>query len=166
MANIGIFYGSSTGNTSSVAEKIAKLFTGNTVQTHDVASATADFAPYDLVIFGTSTWGLGDLQDDWDSFADSLKTADLTGKKVALFGLGDSSSYSDTFCDGVAKIYDIIKSQSIQLLGRTSPEGYSYDSSECLIDGQHIGLLLDEDNEPELTEQRLALWVEDLKKGI
>jgi flavodoxin I len=166
MAHIGIFYGSSTGNTSTAAKKIAQALADHTVELFDVASATADFAPYDLILFGTSTWGLGDLQDNWDSFIGDVKKAELTGKKVALFGLGDSSSYSDTFGDALGKIYDEIKNKGVTLIGQNSTDGYSFDSSEAIVDGQFIGLLLDEDNEARLTEQRIALWADQIKKEI
>lgn len=166
MAQIGIFYGSSTGNTQDAAKRIAKALSDHTVALFDVASASADFSAYDLILFGSSTWGLGDLQDDWESFIEEVKSADLAGKKVALFGTGDSSSYSDTFGEALGKIYDQIKGKGIQLIGQVSIEGYSFDSSESVIDGQFVGLLLDEDNESEKTDQRIALWVDQIKKAI
>ncbi|OJU48400.1 MAG: flavodoxin [Bacteroidales bacterium 45-6] len=166
MTHIGIFYGSSTGNTQDAAKKIAKALSGHAVELFDVATAQADFSAYDLVLFGSSTWGLGDLQDDWDAFVEEVKSADLAGKKVALFGTGDSSSYSDTFGEALGKIYGAIKGKGIQLIGQVPTEGYSFDSSESVIDGQFVGLLLDEDNEPEKTDQRIALWVDQIKKAI
>jgi flavodoxin I len=166
MAQIGIFYGSSTGNTKDIAKKIAKALSDNTVESFDVASASADFSAYDLVLFGSSTWGLGDLQDDWDSFIAEVKSADLSGKKVALFGTGDSSSYSDTFGDALSKIYDVVKDKGVKLIGQVSTDGYSFDSSESVIDGQFVGLLVDEDNEPGKTDQRVSLWVDQIKKDL
>ena len=97
---------------------------------------------------------------------DDLEGADLNGKKVALFGCGDSSSYSDTFGDALGKIYEVIKNKGCELIGRVSVEGYTYDSSEAIVDGQFVGLLIDEDNESNLTDQRVALWLEDLRKKI
>jgi len=166
MANIGIYYGSTTGNTQDLAEKIAKALNVPSSDVHDVSSAKADFSAYEVLLFGSSTLGIGDLQDDWESFIDDVKDADLSGKKVALFGCGDSSSYSDTFGDALGKIYEAIKNKGITLIGRVSTEGYTFDSSEAIVDGQFVGLLLDEDNEYNLTDQRLALWIGDLKKAI
>lgn len=100
MKTIGIFYGSSSGVTESVAERIAAKLGVEAADVHDVASASVEeVAKYDVLLLGSSTWGAGDLQDDWYGFLDNLKTADLSGKLVALFGCGDSSSFSDTFCD-------------------------------------------------------------------
>lgn len=166
MANIGIYYGSTTGNTQDLADRIAKALGVDKANLHDVSTAAADFNPYDVVLLGSSTMGMGDLQDDWESFINELKDADLNGKKVALFGCGDSVSYSDTFGDALGKIYDVIKNKDCKVIGQTSIEGYSFDSSEAVVDGRFIGLLIDEDNESDLTDQRVALWVEDLKKQI
>ncbi|GAB6007901.1 flavodoxin [Bacteroidia bacterium] len=166
MSRIGIYYGSTTGNTQDVADAIAKKLGVEKADLHDVAKAKADYSAYDVVLFGTSTLGLGDLQDDWEYYIDKVKGADLTGKKVALFGCGDSSSYSDTFCDGVGKVYDVVKDKGCQLIGKVSAEGYTYDSSEAYVDGRFVGLLIDNDNEPDLTDERISGWIEELKKEI
>lgn len=166
MANIGIYYGSTTGNTQDLAERLAKALDVPSADVYDVSSASADFSAYDIVLFGSSTMGMGDFQDDWESYIDDVKNADLDGKKVALFGCGDSSSYSDTFGDALGKIYEVIKNKGCKLIGQVSLEGYTYDSSEAIVDGQFVGLLIDEDNESNLTDQRIALWVEDLRKII
>lgn len=166
MANIGIYYGTTSGNTQSLAEHLAKALNVPSADIHDVSSAAADFDSYDVVLFGSSTYGIGDLQDDWEDFIDDVKKADLNGKKVALFGCGDSSSYADSFGDAIGKIYEVIKNKGCQIIGRNPLDGYTYDSSESIVDGQFVGLLTDEDNEPELTDQRVALWVDAIKKEI
>jgi flavodoxin I len=166
MSKIGIYYGSTTGNTQEVAEDIAKKLNVDKADLHDVSKANADYSAYDVILFGSPTLGLGDLQDDWEDYIDKVKAADLSGKKVALFGCGDSSSYSDTFGDAVGKIYDAVKGKGCELIGKVSTEGYTYDSSEAVVDGQFVGLLIDNDNESSLTDQRIAMWTEDLKKVI
>lgn len=166
MGKIGIYYGSTSGNTQEVAENIAKKLDIDSADIHDVAKANADFSTYDTVLFGASTLGYGDLQDDWDDYIDKVKGANLEGKKVALFGCGDSVSYSDTFCDAIGKIYNAIKDKGCQLIGQVGVEGYTYDGSEAIVNGQFIGLPIDNDNEYDQTEQRIACWTEDLKKAI
>ncbi|WP_029904033.1 flavodoxin FldA [Prevotella sp. 10(H)] len=166
MSKIGIYYGSTTGNTQEVAEEIAKKLNVDKTDLHDVSKANADYSAYDVVLFGSPTLGYGDLQDDWEDYIDKVKEADLNGKKVALFGCGDSSSYSDTFGDAIGKIYEVIKDKGCQLVGQVSTEGYTYDSSEAVVEGQFVGLLIDNDNESNMTDQRIALWTEDLKKVI
>lgn len=166
MANIGIFYGTTSGTTQDVAEDIAKALGVDKNNLFDVAKATTDFSAYDLIIFGSSTYGMGDLQDDWESYIDDLKEADLTGKKVAIFGLGDSASYSDSFCDAMGKIYEVAKKKGAHVIGFTSTDGYSFDESEAAINDQFVGLALDNDNESDLTAERISRWAEDLKSQI
>ena len=81
---------------------------------HDVSNASpADVAPYEILLLGCSTWGAGDLQDDWDSYLGKLKKLDLSEKTVALFGCGDSASFSDTFCDAIG--YDLFRPAKYRL---------------------------------------------------
>lgn len=166
MANIGIFYGTTSGSTQDVAEEIAKELGVDKNNLFDVAKANTDFSSYDLIIFGSSTYGMGDLQDDWESYIDDLKNADLSGKKAAIYGLGDSSSYSDTYCDAMGKIYQVLKDKNTEVIGFTSTEGYSFDDSEAVVGDQFVGLALDNDNEGDLTSERISKWVETLKSQI
>jgi flavodoxin I len=105
------------------------------------------------------------LQDDWEGFIGTVAAADLSGKKIALFGCGDSASYPDTFCDAMGKIYQAVKDKAT-VIGFTDTEGYSFDASESVVDGQFVGLALDEDNESNLTEERIDKWIEIIKSAI
>jgi flavodoxin I len=166
MSKIGIFYGSSGGNTEGVAKNIAKKLGVGAGDIYDVCKARAsDLSAYDVLLFGSSTWGLGDLQDDWEDFIRTVASADLSGKKVALFGCGDSSSYSDTFCDAMGKIYQAVKDKAT-VIGFTDTDGYSFDASESVVNGRFAGLALDEDNEGNLTEERIDRWIEIIKPDI
>ena len=79
MSKIGIFYGSSTGSTSEVAQRLAKAL-GAEANVYDVAGAdAADAAAFDVLLLGSSTWGIGDLQDDWEDFLPKLAEQDLSG---------------------------------------------------------------------------------------
>ena len=163
MAKIGIYYGTSTGNTQDVAEAIAKKLGVEKADLHDVAKAKADYSAYDVVLFGTSTLGLGDLQDDWDSFLPTFSKADLSDKTVAIFALGDSASFSSSFAEAMKVIYDAIKDKT-KVVGFVDDEGYTYDDSTAVVDGRWVGLPIDEDNEYDQTDARLEAWVEELKK--
>jgi flavodoxin I len=166
MNKTGIFYGSLSGNTESIAKKIANQLGIGINDIHDVAKAKAsDLEAYDILLFGTSTWGLGDLQDDWEDFIGEVVKADLTGKKIALFGCGDSSSYPDTFCDAMGKIYQAVKDKAT-IVGFTETAGYSFDASELVVDNRFAGLAIDEDNESHLTEERIGKWVSQLKNEL
>ena len=106
MKKTGIFYGSTTGTTEILAKQIATLLDVADADIYDVANAeVASVNAYEVLILGSPTWGLGELQDDWYSFLDKLKKVNLNGKTVALLGCGDSSSYDTTFCDAIGIIY-------------------------------------------------------------
>jgi flavodoxin I len=89
MKSIGIFYGSSTGNTATIAKSIAQKLNEFETQLHDVAKATADdLNKYDMLILGTSTWGYGDLQDDWESFFAETKEGSTSGQNHRVIWTG------------------------------------------------------------------------------
>lgn len=163
MANIGIFYGSSTGNTETVAEKIRGLF-GAKADLYNVEQAKPeDTEKYNYIILGASTWGLGDVQDDMDEFIMNLESMDLMNKKIAIFGLGDADCYPDSFVDSIGCIYDCLKEKT-HIVGFCPTNGYSYDASAAEIDeGMFAGLPIDEDNESSLTDERVEKWVNHLK---
>ena len=91
-----VIFGSSMGNAEEAANKIAANLGIDTVL--NISETSADeINGFDKLIIGSSTWGSGDLQDDMDAF--DFSELSLSGKTVALFGVGDSSSYDDTYCD-------------------------------------------------------------------
>ncbi|MFV0344767.1 MAG: flavodoxin [Bacteroidales bacterium] len=164
MSKIGVFYGTSTGNTENVAEAIAKKLGGTTF---DVADSPTDaVAECDVLILGTSTLGIGDLQDDWDDFLPKLESSDLSGKTVAIFGLGDADSYPDSFVDGIGTIYKAVKDKGCKVVGSVATDDYEYDESTAEVDGKFMGLPLDEDNESDKTEARVDAWLESIKSAI
>ncbi len=164
MKTIGIFYGSSTGNTGDAAEAIKKELGNDAVEIFDVADAKVeDLDSFSNIILGTSTWGAGDLQDDFEDFLDGIDSIDLSSKTVALFGMGDQESHGETYVDGLAEVYKKVIEKGATVVGATSSDGYEYESSEAEIDGNFIGLALDEDNQSELSEERISNWVKDIK---
>lgn len=164
MSKIGLFWGSDTGNTEKVARMIEDLLGNDNVDLHDIAnSSTEDIEKYELLIFGASTWYDGDLQSDWDAFFDNLDAIDFNGKTVALFGLGDQYDYAEYFIDGVGILYDKIIERGAKVIGEWSTEGYEYDVSKAERDGVFVGLALDEDNQEDLTEERVKQWIDQIK---
>lgn len=159
--SIAIVFGSSMGNTESAANTINEKL-GLDAQVINVADASpADLNKFDKLICGTSTWGSGDLQDDWDAF--DFDGLELSGKTMAVFGLGDSASYGDEFCNAMGKLYKIFKSKGANLVGKTSTSGYNFESSESVEGDNFVGLALDYDNEEDLSETRIEKWVEIIK---
>ncbi|MCF8230467.1 MAG: flavodoxin [Bacteroidales bacterium] len=164
MAKVGIFYGSSTGNTEFIAEKIKKYLDMENVELFNVDSTEKnDIENCDYLILGTSTWGVGDMQDDWDDFAEIFKDVDLSGKKVALFGLGDQEVYAESFLDGMGHLYNLIKEKTI-VVGHWPTTGYRFENSVAVRKNKFVGLAIDQDNEASKSDERIKKWVEELKK--
>ena len=92
-----------------------------------------------------------------------LTSCDLKGKKVAIFGLGDSSGYSDNFCDAMDELSSCFSAQGAEIIGAVSTDGYEYEESKSVADGKFIGLACDEDNQPDLSEERVNAWIDQIK---
>lgn len=160
MSKVIVVYGSTTGTTEDVAGRIASALGAEAIP---VSNLTADvIAANDVLVLGSSTWGCGELQDDWYDGVERLKAADLKGKKVAVFGCGDSASYSDTFCDAMSIIAKAAADAGAQLIGKVSTDGYTFDSSASAEGGEFVGLAIDEMNESDKTDGRIAAWVKSL----
>ena len=167
MKNICVIYGSSTGTCQGLAEKIGQQLSVQDDGIIDVQNLSADVVnKYDVLILGTSTWGAGEMQDDWYDGVKVLKQAGLQGKAVAVFGCGDSESYSDTFCGGMAELYNAAKDAGATMMGEVATDGYNFDDSEAVVDGKFVGLALDEVNEDDKTDSSIEAWVEELKKNL
>jgi flavodoxin I len=161
---IGIFYGSSTGQTELIAEKLLQLLGEENAELVNVdAAAKNDLEKYPYLILGTPTWGIGEMQDDWEDFAEILEKTDLKGKKVALFGLGDQDTYPEHFADGVGMLYNKIKDKT-RIIGKWPRQGYHFHESEALRGNSFVGLIIDQENQASKTNERLEKWVEILKK--
>lgn len=159
-----VIYGSSTGTCQALADTIAGKLG---VEALDVQNLNADVvASNDNLILGTSTWGAGEMQDDWYDGLKVLQSADLSGKTIALFGCGDCESYGDTFVGGIGELYNGIKDSGAKFVGSVSADGYNFGDSDALIDGRFIGLPLDEINEDDKTAERIDAWLESFKADL
>jgi len=164
MNKVAILYGSTTGNTKAIAMKIGSLLNADIF---DVAEKPLEaLANYSNLILGVSTWGLGDLQDDWESFLPEFASADLKGKTIAIFGLGDADAYPDTFVDGMGTLFNAAMDKGCKVVGFTPTDEFKFDESTAVIEQKFVGLPLDEDNESTLTDSRIQKWVEQLKKEL
>ena len=156
-----VVYGSSTGTCESIAQKIGGKLGAEVT---DVASLSdAQVADSENLILGTSTWGAGELQDDWYDGLNTLKGLDLAGKTVAIFGCGDCESYGDTFCGAMYEIYLALQDKGVKFVGSVSTDGYTFDDSAAVVDGKFVGLALDDVNEDDKTDARIDAWVDSIK---
>ena len=161
-----VYYSTSTGNTETVAGYISEA-AGASME--DIGDASeAEIKGFDSLIVGAPTWHTGaDTQrsgTSWDDFLyDTLPGIDLEGKNVAVFGVGDQGSYSDNFCDAAGELYDLFEAKGCKMFGLTSTDGYEHEESKAERDGKFVGLMCDEDNQYDESEERAKKWVEQLK---
>jgi flavodoxin I len=165
MAKIGLFFGTQTGNTQTIAELIQKELGGSSVvDLNDISNtSTDDFAAYDCIIIGCPTWNIGELQADWEGFYEELDEINFQGKKVAYFGAGDQVGYSDNFQDAIGILEEKISALGGTTVGQWPTDGYEFNESKALKNGKFVGLAIDEDNQSNLTDSRVKAWVNLLK---
>lgn len=164
MGKTVVVYGSSTGMCEEIAGKIASKLSVSAINVTDLNADV--LAGNDNLLIGTSTWGAGELQDDWYDGVDLLKGTDLAGKVVAVFGCGDSAGYSDTFCGGMRELYDAAKAGGATLVGEVSTEGYTFDGSDAIVDGKFVGLAIDDVNEDDMTDSRIDAWLGQIRSSL
>lgn len=167
MKKTAIFYGSNTGTTEKVAETIAERLGIAAEHVYNVAeTAPSALGGYTNLIFGTSTWGDGEEQEDWYDFLDGVEELDLRGKRIALFGLGDETM-ADTFCNGVGELHKRLEGTGAQFIGSYPANVYKFRSSKAIgPDGRPFGLLLDQVNHPDLTDGRIDGWLLSLNQFL
>ncbi|KAA6417925.1 MAG: flavodoxin [Trebouxia sp. A1-2] len=97
----------------------------------------------------------------------ALGRLDLKQKPVAVFGLGDSIGYGDYFCDAMEEIYNTFKATGARMVGHRPTQGYDHEGSKALLDDNTFcGLALDEDNQDDLSADRIKLWVAQISEEM
>lgn len=162
---IGLFYGSSTCYTEMASEKIRDAIGKALVDVHNVDSTPIDESHhYDLLIMGIPTWDYGELQEDWEDIWPELNDLTLSGKRIALFGLGDQVGYPEWFLDAMGYLHDKLVGQGATLVGYWPAEGYEFENSQALTEDKKffVGLALDEENEFEKSDDRIRQWCQQV----
>ena len=159
---IGLFYGSSTGAGERAALLIKQIIEQSGVATVDLSIVSSDnlkvMENYQYLIFGCSTWNIGELQDDWALKFNELDVVNFRGRKVALFGNGDQFGYSNSYVDAIGMIGNKVASLGGELVGFWPREGYQFEFSRGAFENVMMGLPLYDDNEPDKTPQRVVNW--------
>ena len=171
MKKTALIYWPKKGNVENTAIKIAALFGEGAIDVYTISQAEPEkLTEYDLFIFGGSTIGADNWEDThttkWYSFFNEMKKLDLTGKLAAIYGLGDQILYPEHFVNGMATIRDELSVTGVKFIGSWPVEGYEHTDSKS-IEGDHfIGLALDDDQQSELSDERISKWVEILKANL
>ena len=172
MSKLAIFFGPENGAVHRVAKSLAsKLESQNPELIHVNDASIEDLARFDAIIFGISTIGRDTWDQkfgnvDWAKFMPTVSAFDFTGKKVAIFGLGDHITYAYHFVNSMGILAKTVIKNGALLVGKVSPDGYTFQDSEALEGGLFLGLPIDEDFEDELTDSRLDAWVSQLNREL
>ncbi len=167
MKKTALIYSFNTRKTGKIAEKIRDEFHEEAVEMVNAEDLTESvFLSFDQMILGVPTWFDGELPNYWDEFVPALEEMDLKEKKIALFGLGDQKGYPENFLDGVGIMADLLENRGATLVGFTSTEGYEYESSKATRGDQFPGLAIDYENQGSMNKERVAGWVEQLRKAF
>jgi flavodoxin I len=165
MSDIGLFFGSSTGNSETIARMIAGHFKPFELDIFDVIQTPADLVlKYKRLIFGVPSWNSHPFQNDWKDFLPGISELNFRNIKVALYGLGDQVTYAENFVDEMGIMYDWLIAREAEIIGFWPTDGYSFKRSAALRQGMFVGLALDEDTQYGLTSSRVGKWVKNLKK--
>ena len=172
MKKIGLFYGPLGGSTEKVANKVAVALGNENVDLVPIKHVKAnEVDKYENVIFGLSTigketWESEKSANDWDVFLPELEKIDFSNKVIAMFGLGDQITYGLHFVDSLGIVADRIMPKGAKIIGQVETDGYDFRESQAVIDGKFIGLPINEDFEPELTDERVSSWAENIKQAF
>lgn len=176
MNKIGIFYGTEKGMTAAMAQVMYKVL-GDEIAEEPVnvnEAKVSELLQYKALILGVPSYGVGELpgrttgsqEGNWEEFLFRMDEADLSGKRVALFGLGNQQKYYDRFASSLIHLYRHFVAYGAEVIGAWSIEGYHFTRSHSVIDNQFVGLVLDHHNQPEMTKDRIITWLAQVKPGL
>lgn len=165
MEKIGLFYSFNSNKTAKLGQKIAEQFDPDIIEENNAELAgSLSFMPYHNLILGVPTWFDGELPNYWDELVPAIEDMDLTGKRFALYGLGDQKGFPENFNDGIGLMADLLTDRGAEIVGFTEANGYQFESSAALKGDHFCGLCLDQENQARLTNSRIENWVEQLKQ--
>tara|TARA_B100001121_G_C18406957_1_gene488234 strand:+ start:24 stop:548 length:525 start_codon:yes stop_codon:yes gene_type:complete len=168
---VGIYYATTTGKTEDVADRLHN-FISSAESPKDVSDVDdlSEFEGLDGIICGIPTWNTGADEERsgtaWDSILEDIGELSLSGKKVAIFGLGDSSTYTENYCDAMEELHSYFQKAGADMVGYVDKSAYTFEESKSIIGESFCGLPLDEDSESDLTDSRLETWATQLKGEI
>lgn len=176
MNKIGIFYGTEQGMTEMMAQVMYRVL-GDDIASEPVnvnRASVAQLLSYQALILGMPSYGVGEIpgrttgseEGNWEEFLFRLDEADLSGKRIALFGLGNQQKYYDRFAGSLIHLYHYVAGYGAEVVGAWSTDGYHFTHSNSVVDGNFVGLVLDHHNQPELTKSRILDWLDQIKPAL
>lgn len=160
---IGLFYGSTTGTTERIAERMQVLAAHLGVQLSLVNVAglkdPASMLRFRHLILGVSTWNVGQLQDDWRVLFPRLDGIDFGGMRVALFGIGDQVGYPANYLDALGILAKKLRERNASVVGAWPTAGYDFAASAAADGDAFVGLGIDDLNQEHLNDARIEAWL-------
>ncbi len=169
MNKIALLYAPKGGSVEKAAKKLEKVCQHDIDVIEIAGFDVRNLMNYENFILGCSTVGAENWEDaeadnEWDALFHNIeeKKISLKDKIVAIFGLGNQVLYPDHFVDAMMYLKNECKAAGAKVIGEWPTDGYDFTDSES-IEGDHfVGLPLDEDNEPNKTEERIRPWLEKI----
>lgn len=176
MKKIGIFYGTEEGGTYAIAQVIYRILGDEIADPPLNVSEVrpADLMRYDAIIAGSPSYGFGELPGrtagsygpNWEEFLFRFDEPDLSGKRVALFGLGNQVKYGDRFAGSLIHLYRFFHGFGAEIVGQWNTHSYHFVHSNSVVDDKFVGLVIDHHNQPNLTKERIFDWLEQIKPDL
>ena len=166
MKKIGVFYGTTSGTTTGIVDEVEFYLRKDDYEVYNVADGISQLSSFENLILITPTYGVGELQADWENVTDELKNIDFSGKVVGLIGLGNQYAFGESFVGGIKILYDIVTKNGGKVVGFTSTEGYHYEESEAVINDEFVGLAIDEGNKGEQPPEKIQNWLTKIKPEL
>lgn len=164
MKKIGIFYGTSGNTTLGIVDELEFQLRKNDYQTYNVKAGITEMENYENLILVTPTYGVGELQPHWQKHYEEFSKIDFSGKIVGLIGLGNQFAFGESFVGSLRVLYEIIVKNGGKVVGFVSDKEYSHEETTSVIDGNFVGLPIDETNQGSKTPERIMSWLELVKK--
>lgn len=162
MKKIGIYYGTTSGTTAGIVDEIEFQLRGADYEVHNVEDGIAGMEEYENLILVSPSYGVGELQKDWENVYEDFKNVDFTDKVVAIVGVGNQYAFGESYVGAMKVLYDVVKDKA-KVVGFTSTEGYHYEETEALEGDKFVGLALDETNQDNETPDRIERWISEIK---
>src|SRR4030042_1134452 len=154
MKKIGIFYSFNTTKTGQAVKMLVEALGRENLELINAETVNEEqILSFDNMIFGVPTWFDGELPNYWDEFVPAIEDMDLKGKLIAIFGNGNQRDYGENFVDGIGILGKLLEERGARLVGETSIDGYEFEASKALRNNTFMGLAIDQDTQPKLTDK-------------
>jgi len=153
-----LVYSTHSEHTSGIAKLIKEHLKSKATEVNVEDTSFDELQKYDLLILGVSTWFDGELPNYWDEYLPGIDDQDFTGKKIAIFGLGNQIKYPENYQDGMGILAEFFKKRGGEIIGYTDAKTYKFESSAAFENGQFCGLAIDNSFPKAKTTSLVSDW--------